>query len=64
MRKYLFILAVFWVVFPLVDGARHPVFAGEVSQVELIAGIFNSEGWLNWQVPESIKTRIKLLSKK
>ncbi len=54
---------VFWVTFPLVDKNRRSVFLG-VAQLELIIGIYNSEGRLAWEVPESIRTKIKLLSKK
>lgn len=55
---------VFWVTFPLVDKDKNPVFPVGVSQIELIIGIYNSEGRLSWQMPESIRTRIKSLSKK
>jgi len=55
---------VFWVAFPLVDKNKNPIFPVGVSQLELIVGIYNSEGRLSWQVPESIGTRIKSLSKK
>lgn len=55
---------VFWVTFPLVDKDKNPVFPVGVSQIELIIGIYNSEGRLSWPMPESIRTRIKSLSKK
>lgn len=55
---------IFWVSFSLVDKDKHPIFPVETSQIQLIVGIYDSEGRLNWQMPESIRTRIKLLSNK
>lgn len=55
---------IFWVSFPLVDKDKNPVFPPETAQMQLIVGIYDSEGRLNWQMPESVRTRIKLLSKK
>ncbi len=55
---------VFWVTFPLVDKDKNPVFPAGVGQLELIIGIYNNEGRLTWQMPESIGTRMKSLSKK
>lgn len=55
---------IFWVSFPLVDKDKNPVFPLETSQIQLIAGIYDSEGRLSWQMPESVRTRIRLLSNK
>lgn len=55
---------VFWVVFPLVDKDKNPVFAADATQVQLLVGIYGNEGRITWTVPESIRTRIKSLSQK
>lgn len=55
---------VFWVVFPLVDKDKNAVFPADASQLQLLIGIYNKEGVITWQIPESIRTRIKLLSQK
>lgn len=55
---------IFWVVFPLVDKAKNPVFPADVSQLQLLVGIYGNEGRITWQIPGSIRTRIKLLSQK
>ncbi|MBK8304757.1 MAG: hypothetical protein IPK98_15675 [Chloracidobacterium sp.] len=55
---------IFWVSFPLVDKDKHPIFPVETSQIQLIVGIYDSEGRLNWQMPESIRSRIRSLSNK
>ena len=55
---------VFWVAFPLVDKDKNPLFPADVSQLQMIIGIYNSEGSLSWRVPESIRTKIKTLSQK
>ncbi|MBK7393655.1 MAG: hypothetical protein IPI64_10210 [Chloracidobacterium sp.] len=55
---------IFWVSFPLVDKDKHSIFPVETSQIQLIVGIYDSEGRLNWQLPESIRSRIRSLSNK
>ncbi len=55
---------VFWVAFPLVDKDKNPLFPANVSRSELVIGIYNSEGRLTWAIPESIRTKTKLLSNK
>ena len=55
---------VFWVVFPLVDENRVSMFSIGISDVELMVGIYNNEGRVTWQMPESIRVRIKSLSQK
>jgi len=55
---------VFWVVFPITDENNQPVFAENISQLELLVGIYNSEGRVSWQMPESIRTKIKARANK
>lgn len=55
---------VFWVVFPLTDENGQSLFADNLSQIELLVGIYNSEGRVSWQMPESIRAKIKSVSKK
>jgi len=55
---------VFWVVFPLTDENGQSLFADNLSQLELLVGIYNSEGRVSWQMPESIRAKIKSVSKK
>ena len=55
---------IFWVAFPLVDKDKNSLFSADVSNLQLVIGIYNSEGRLSWQMPESMRTKIKSLSKK
>lgn len=55
---------VFWVVFPLVDKDRNPVFKPDAAQLQLLVGIYGNEGRITWTVPESIRSRIESLSQK
>lgn len=55
---------VFWVVFPLVDEKKVSMFPIGISDVELMVGIYNNEGWVTWRMPESVRDRIKALSQK
>jgi hypothetical protein len=52
---------VFWVVFPLFEN-NASVLPANTSEVELLVGIYSREGRVSWQIPESIKERIKALS--
>jgi hypothetical protein len=54
----------FWVVFPLVDENRDPLIPENVSEVELLVGIYSKEGRVTWRMPESIRRKIRALSKK
>lgn len=54
---------VFWVAFPLVDENKKPLFADNPSELDLFVGIYNKEGHVSWRIPESIKQKIKVLSK-
>lgn len=55
---------VFWVVFPITDENNQPLFTETISQLELLVGIYNSEGRVSWQMPESIRTKIKARANK
>jgi hypothetical protein len=55
---------VFWVVFPLVDENRNSLISENVSEVELMIGIYSKEGRVTWPMPESIRRKIRALSKK
>lgn len=49
----------FWVVFPAVDENNAALFADNLTQFELLVGIYNKEGRVSWQIPESVQTKIK-----
>lgn len=53
---------VFWVAFPLVDGNKKPLFADNLTEFDLFVGIYNKEGKVSWQNPESVKQKAKKLS--
>jgi hypothetical protein len=55
---------VFWIVFPLTDENNRPLITADMSQMELLVGIYNSEGRVSWQMPESIRAKIKARSTK
>jgi len=55
---------VFWVVFPVLDENNQALFADNLSQLELLVGIYKSEGRVVWQLPESIRAKIRSISKK
>lgn len=55
---------VFWVSFPLVDEKRVPLISPDLSEIQLIVGIYESEGSISWKMPESIRQKIRDLSKK
>jgi hypothetical protein len=50
---------VFWVEFPFTDQNGKANFSADVKQLELIVGVYRSEGRVFWQVPDSIRARIK-----
>lgn len=54
---------VFWVVFPLFENNASVLPPG-TSEIELLVGIYNTEGRVSWQIPEFIKQKIKALSEK
>lgn len=55
---------VFWVVFPFTDANGKPVFPADVTELELIVGIYESEGRVFWTLPESVKSQIRAISEK
>lgn len=54
---------VFWVVFPLTDKNGRAAFNDAVQTIELFVGIYKKEGKITWQMPASLRERIKSLSK-
>ncbi len=55
---------VFWVTFPLVDENKEPLLPTDVSDIQLVVGIYSSEARISWKVSDSIRQRIKSLSRK
>jgi len=54
---------VFFVAFPLVDENGIPLIALDVAEIELLVGIYGNEGRVAWKMPESIRRKIRSLSK-
>lgn len=52
---------VFWVIFPLVDKNRKPIFDDSVSSFELMVGIYKKEGKITWPIPPPIRARMKAI---
>ena len=46
---------VFWVTFPLVDEKRQAILPDSASEAELIVTIYDKQGKVTWQIPESSK---------
>lgn len=55
---------IFWVTFPLVDDNKSPLISPDVGEIQLVVGIYSKEGQVIWRMPESIRDRIRILSKK
>jgi hypothetical protein len=55
---------VFWVSFSLVGETRNPLIAKDVSEIELIVGIYGKEGKVSWRLPESVRAKMGTLSHK
>lgn len=53
---------VFWVIFPLVDKNKRPVFSDAVSSFELMVGIYKKEGKITWPISPSLRARLKALA--
>lgn len=53
---------VFWVVFPLLDKNRQPVFGDSVTAFELMVGIYKKEGKMTWPISPSLRARMKSLA--
>lgn len=50
---------VFWVVFPITGEDNAVLFDDNLSQLELVVGIYGKEGKVSWQMPESIRKKIQ-----
>jgi len=55
---------VFWVIFPLVDKDKRPIFNDSVNGIELFVGIYKKEGKITWPISPSLRARINALSGK
>ena len=53
---------VFWVVFPLLDANKNPLFDASVSSFELMVGIYKKEGKITWPISPSLRDRMKALT--
>jgi hypothetical protein len=47
----------FWIVFPLIEN-NASLLSPDVSEIELVVGIYNREGRVNWRLPESVREKI------
>lgn len=52
---------IFWVAFPLKDEKGIAVWSSVPSELEIIVGIYNKEGRVNWKISDALKSRIKNL---
>ena len=55
---------VFWVIFPLVDDKKSPIFGDSVNSIELFVGIYKKEGKIAWPITPSLRSRINALAAK
>ena len=53
---------VFWVIFPLVDENKKPIFSDSVTSFELMVGIYKKEGKITWPISPSMRARMKSLA--
>ena len=53
---------VFWVVFPLVDKNKKPLFSDSVASFELMVGIYKKEGKISWPISPSLRARMRKLA--
>lgn len=53
---------IFWVVFPLTNDKGEPNLSPTVTALDLVVGIYNKEGRVSWQLPESLRQRLKTLT--
>ena len=54
---------VFWVAFPLVDANKKALISPDVAEIQLVVGIYSSEGRISWKMSDSIREKIKTMSK-
>jgi len=55
---------IFWVVFPLVDEKKNPLLPNDVSEIQLVVGIYDSEARISWKMGDTLRAKIKKLSSK
>jgi hypothetical protein len=55
---------IFWVAFPLTNEKGEPTLPPAVTSLDLVVGIYNKEGRVSWQLPESLRQRLKTLTDK
>lgn len=53
---------VFWVVFPLVDQEKKPLFKDSATSFELFVGIYKKEGKITWPISPSLRARMEALT--
>ena len=53
---------VFWVVFPLIDDNKGPLFDDLVQSFELMVGIYKKEGKITWPISPSLRARMNDLA--
>lgn len=54
---------VFWVVFPLANANKTPLLPADLAEIQLIVGIYGSEGRISWKMPESIREKLRMALK-
>jgi hypothetical protein len=55
---------VFWVVFQLVNEKGESIFSDSVKEAELVVRIYDKEGKVSWPIPDSIRDRIRDMTKR
>ena len=53
---------VFWVSFPLLDANKKAAISPDLAEIQLIVGIYQSEGKISWRMPASVRDKIRSLS--
>jgi hypothetical protein len=54
---------VFWVVFPLLDEKGQMILPDSASEADLIVSIYNKQGKVTWPIPESIRKKIRTITR-
>ena len=49
----------FWVVFPLTHPTKGAQLSADIAEIQLIVGIYGSEGRISWKMLESIREKLK-----
>lgn len=55
---------VFWMVFPLFDEAGRQIFSESAKEAELVVQIYGKEGTVSWVIPESVRARMKAITRR